>query len=184
MAGKKAGRKKAKKRAARSRKKRTNRTANARARTREPKKAARLPDWGPMWLQAFAESRKVTEACRITGKGRMTVYDRRADDEEFAQAWNEILLSRKDDLRDGMWNRAVNGDTRPIIVQEILADGKRQTKVLQHKTFDTGLQKFLAMTQMREEFGPSVAVEDERERAYVACELLKAMRDSVPEFEE
>ena len=162
----------------------TKRTANARARTRAPRKASSPPDWGPLWLEAFAESRKVSEACRVTGKGRTTVYDRRADDEDFAEAWNEIILSRKDDLRDGMWNRAIKGDRRPIVVHEIMADGQRQTRVLQHTTYDTGLQKFLATTQMREEFGPGAAVDDERERAFVACELLKAMRDSVPEFEE
>ena len=184
MAGKQAGKKKAKRKRKAGKKRRTNRTPNARARTRKPKKANRPPDWGPTWLQAFAESRKVTEACRITGRGRRTVYDRRADDDAFADAWNEILLSRKDDLRDGMWNRAIDGDRRPIVVQEILANGERQTKVLQHTTYDTGLQKFLALTQMREEFGPGSGAEDERERAYVACELLKAMRDSVPGFEE
>ena len=46
--------------------------------------------------------------------------------------------------------------------------------------WDTHLRTFMAAKLMPDEFGKSPSSDDPRERAAVACALLREMRDSVP----
>ena len=62
------------------------------------------------FLAALSETASVTRACEITGLPRRTVYNWRATDPEFAQAWEVALDLGTDALEDEAIRRAYARD--------------------------------------------------------------------------
>jgi len=58
------------------------------------------------FLSALRDSANVSEAARAAGLGRQTVYEWRADDQDFAAAWDEAAEAALDDLEKVAWDRA------------------------------------------------------------------------------
>ena len=73
---------------------------------RAPKKRR---DWRKPFLKAFAETGMVIEACKIVPIGRMTVYDERQRNEDFALAWADIEERSTEELEGEAIRRAKNG---------------------------------------------------------------------------
>jgi hypothetical protein len=59
-----------------------------RRRELHPRSAAGAEAWRAAFLNALRNSCNVLYACRAAGIGRTTVYDHRAKDAAFAQAWD------------------------------------------------------------------------------------------------
>jgi len=63
------------------------------------------------FVRALAEAYTVTAACQAVGIGRRTVYDWRAADPAFAQAWDDALRDAFDRLEGSMYRQALAGNT-------------------------------------------------------------------------
>lgn len=70
-------------------------------------------DWRPRFLAALEQSGNVSEACRLAGVGRSTVYDARRADAAFAADWEGALEASTDALETEARRRAVQGVSRP-----------------------------------------------------------------------
>lgn len=66
------------------------------------------------WLEAFRERGTVSEACRVTGVGRTTVYGWRAKHEEFAVAWADIEEETTERMEREAFRRGVEGVEREV----------------------------------------------------------------------
>jgi Na+/H+ antiporter NhaB len=62
------------------------------------------------FVRALAEAYTVTAACQAVGIGRRTVYDWRAADPAFAQAWDDALQAAFDRLESSMYRQALGGN--------------------------------------------------------------------------
>lgn len=81
----------------------------------EPRTArTRKRDWAPKFLEAFAETGNVKEACATVGVGRSTVYERRIKDETFAVQWDEAEQTSHDTLEREAFRRAAEGTDKPV----------------------------------------------------------------------
>lgn len=133
-------------------------------------------DWAGPFFRAFRECHTITTASKAIGLSREAVRKRAIRDELFREELEGAKWERNARLEQTMWNRAIDGDLRPVMTK----DGQ----TLYHRTWDTSLQKFIVLTQMREAWGPVSSQEDDRERAAKAAAMLHEMRDSVPEWIE
>lgn len=66
------------------------------------------------FLEELARRGIVTDACRAAGIGRQTVYEWRAKDEAFAQAWSDAVDTAMDTAEREAWRRAVEGVDEPV----------------------------------------------------------------------
>ena len=83
----------------------------ATCKTYKPSRArTRLGLWRALFLKALAESPSVTVACKVAGVPRMTAYDHRDRDPEFAEAWDNALAESLDVLEDAVYKRALTED--------------------------------------------------------------------------
>lgn len=82
--------------------------------TRTPRtpKNARAVEWADAFFAAFEDSGLVTEACRRAGVGRSTVYDRRHNDEQFAERWADLEEEVTERMEVEAKRRAVEGVER------------------------------------------------------------------------
>jgi hypothetical protein len=71
----------------------------------------RLGLWRAVFLRALAKSPSVTAACRAAGVPRMTAYDHRERDPEFAAKWDSALNESLDTLEAALYQRALKDDT-------------------------------------------------------------------------
>lgn len=71
-------------------------------------------DWKTIFLAHLAESGNVKASCRKAGVSRQTAYLHRAQDDEFAQAWEHALTVATSLLEDEAWRRAVRGVSEPV----------------------------------------------------------------------
>lgn len=76
-----------------------------------------------IFLKVLARSGKVIEAARAIGLSTTTsLYQARAEDEEFSAAWDAAILASADLLEEAAWDRAVNGVEKPILFKgEVVA---------------------------------------------------------------
>ncbi|WP_296676376.1 hypothetical protein [Novosphingobium sp.] len=81
----------------------------------------RADGWTPQrqrdFLEALAGSGSVSGAARSVGMSRESAYvlRRRADARGFAQAWDAARLLAAEHLVDLAWDRAVQGELRPLV---------------------------------------------------------------------
>lgn len=66
------------------------------------------------FLDALAETASVFAACRESGLARRTAYDWRAEDPDFAAAWDKALDIGTDALEDEATRRAFHGYDEPV----------------------------------------------------------------------
>jgi len=66
------------------------------------------------FIAALADTGNVTKAAERVGVPRKTLYDHKARDEEFAEAWNYAMNEAHDRLEYEAWRRAVHGVDRPV----------------------------------------------------------------------
>lgn len=95
----------------------------------------RARNWRPRFLAALEETKLVTEACKVAGVGRSTVYDARREDPVFAAQWEELEASLIERMEAEAYRRAVDGVTKPLV-----SAGKYVTDV---QEFSDGLLMFL-----------------------------------------
>ncbi|MFM5894152.1 MAG: hypothetical protein ACKOQM_06940, partial [Novosphingobium sp.] len=89
----------------------------------------RSDGWTPQrqrdFLEALAGSGSVAAAARSVGMSREAAYAlrRRADARGFAQAWDAARLLAAEHLVDLAWDRAVQGELRPLVYHgEVVAE--------------------------------------------------------------
>ncbi|MDE2100504.1 MAG: hypothetical protein KGL39_24885 [Patescibacteria group bacterium] len=92
----------------------------AKAKTiRTPKKGRqtviRRPIWMPKFLRALSESGNVTASCKEAAVGRMTVYELREADPEFASDWDNAIDMSIDELEGEARRRAMAGSDTMLI---------------------------------------------------------------------
>jgi hypothetical protein len=100
-------------------------TAHAAHANARPRRRARK-DWAPAFLKAFEAEHLVSEAAKIAGVGRRTVYDRRAKDSKFARAWAEVEERSTELLEREAYRRAAEGVERPVYSKGELVDHVRE----------------------------------------------------------
>lgn len=69
------------------------------------------------FCNALAESCNVGKACEAAGIGRMTAYEWRKADSEFATAWDSALQVGLSALEDEAHRRAFDGVDKPVFQQ-------------------------------------------------------------------
>lgn len=74
----------------------------------------RTPEKEIAFLAALAATCNVTKACKAAGAGRMTVYEWRKGDEEFASRWEEAMRIGAEALEDEAKRRAFDGVDEPV----------------------------------------------------------------------
>lgn len=93
--------------------KRASTTAAKRKRAAQTRRT-RKKDWRPAFLAAFEETAMVTEAAKIAGVGRATVYEERQRNEEFAVAWADVEERAVESMESEAYRRAVKGVDKPV----------------------------------------------------------------------
>lgn len=66
------------------------------------------------FLQALSDGLSVTGAATYAGIGRRTVYEMRARDPEFAEAWASAYEAGTDAFEDEARRRAMQGTSKPV----------------------------------------------------------------------
>lgn len=69
------------------------------------------------FLASLAETCNVSESARFSGMSRQAAYEWRADDQAFAEAWDNAEQEAADKLEREAWRRAVEGTDKPITFQ-------------------------------------------------------------------
>lgn len=69
------------------------------------------------FIAALTESGNVTKSCQMVGIGRMTAYDWRREDPDFAAAWDAALEVGIDGLEDEANRRGHDGWDEPVFFQ-------------------------------------------------------------------
>lgn len=78
-------------------------------------RALRTPEKEREFLDALiASGGNVTEACRVCGIGRRTVYDWRSEDEVFEAAFKQACEYGTDVMEDEVTRRAFQGTEKPV----------------------------------------------------------------------
>lgn len=77
-----------------------------------------------IFLKVLAREYKVGVAAKAAGYADTSeLYRARAEDEEFAQAWDDALARAADMLEEAAFDRAVNGVSKPILYKgEVVAE--------------------------------------------------------------
>ncbi|MHB9878231.1 terminase small subunit-like protein [Pacificimonas sp. ICDLI1SI03] len=82
--------------------------------------APRVDGWTPerqrRFIEALSETGSVADACRTVGMGRSSAYElrRRADGEQFAEAWDAARAQACHALLDTLMDRAMNGQSEQV----------------------------------------------------------------------
>jgi hypothetical protein len=74
----------------------------------------RTPEKMAEFLDALSHTASVTKSCELSGVARTSVYEWRADDEEFRQRWDAALELGTDALEDEAVRRALHGTDKPV----------------------------------------------------------------------
>ena len=105
---------------------------------RTPKKARarKKDDWRPRFLAAFEEHITVSEACRVAGVSRRNVYDERARNADFDEAWKVVEERTTEAMEREGYRRAVEGwvEREEFVLNE---DGERVPTLVVRKWSDT-----------------------------------------------
>ena len=116
------------------------------------------------FLDALAGGDSVTGACLAAGLRRRTAYQWRADDPDFATAWEEAIEAGTDLLEDEARRRAVEGVEHPLMYQ-----GRQVATVRKHSD---ALLMFLLKARRPEVFRERVDM-----RQGVDTELAQLMKE-------
>lgn len=81
------------------------------------------------FLDILRVSCNTTEACKVAGVARRTVYDWREADPEFAAAWKHAEDEAADSLEQVAWKRATEGGSDRLM--EILLKGHRPERYVE-----------------------------------------------------
>lgn len=82
--------------------------------TPETHRARARETWQEKFLKAFAETGVVSDAAKVCGRSRATVYRERDRNEEFAAAWDDANEVAADVLEREAVRRAVEGVDEPV----------------------------------------------------------------------
>lgn len=74
----------------------------------------RTPEKEAMFLAALSETANVTASAKRAGLARTTVYEWRADNEQFKARWDAAVELGTDALEDEAMRRAKDGVTEPV----------------------------------------------------------------------
>lgn len=123
------------------------------------------------FLYYLGRSGSVSFAAARSGIERMTLYRRRARDEQFARHWDEALNLGIDRLQDNAMQRALDGTERPV-----WRNGKQVGSVQQ---YDNRLLQFLLRSHRPETYG------DRKQSAVppLSFDLAKRLAASAPRLE-
>ncbi len=66
-------------------------------------------NWKEIFLAALLKSSNVSAACRQAKIPRISAYNHRSKDEEFARAWDDALEEALDDAESEAWRRGRDG---------------------------------------------------------------------------
>lgn len=84
-----------------------------------------------IFLEALSRCGHVTEACRLSGVNKATVYRHRKSDPKFAQAWAEAADLGVESLIDEARRRAFEGCDEPVYYRgEVVGSVKKYSDVL------------------------------------------------------
>ncbi len=86
----------------------------------------RTPEKEIAFLAALAATCNVTKACEAAGLGRMTVYEWRQGDDEFAVKWETALRIGAEALEDEAKRRAFDGVDEPVFHLGVATDTVRK----------------------------------------------------------
>src|SRR5918994_2077116 len=78
------------------------------------RRTIRTPEKREVFCAALGDGLSVTAACRAAAIGRMTAYEWRGADADFARAWDEAIEAGTDLLEDVALRRAFKGTTKPV----------------------------------------------------------------------
>jgi hypothetical protein len=131
------------------------------------------------FLDGLAHGLSVTGAASAAGVGRRSVYDWRAADPTFAQAWDLAIESGTDLLEDVAWKRAVTGSAEPVVSMGRIVLGKDGEPLTVHKTSDNILA-LLLKARRREKFSDKVQQDVKLEAVTMALDGRTA-RDIITE---
>jgi hypothetical protein len=109
------------------------------------------PDWAPAFLKALARVPNVAAAARAAGVTRMTAYNRRHADADFAAAWDDALEESTDDLVGEAYRRAREGTLKPVYQGGVQVGEVRE--------FSDTLAIFLLKAHRRHVYGDRLAAD-------------------------
>lgn len=95
------------------------------------------------FLEALRNSGNVSEACRLAGIGRTTVYHLRETDPAFASEWDEAIQTAIDSLELEAWRRGRDGYDEYVTCKDGLVRDADGNPVLQRRYSDSLLTTLL-----------------------------------------
>jgi len=113
-------------------------------------RANRTPKKVQTFLDELSKCGNVKDACVAAGVGRRTVYDWRAKDPEFAQAWDSALDEAADTMEREAFRRAVEGTEKPVFGS--LGKGKGTGEVGRIREYSDTLLIFLLKAARPEKY--------------------------------
>jgi hypothetical protein len=139
------------------------------------KKPQRRGRWQPAFLTAFAQVGNVTEAARIAGTTRVTVWRNNSSDPEFAKAFAEAEQESMDLLEREAWRRATEGVDEPVFYKGA------QCGVI--KRYSDRLTEFLLRGGRPEEYGERFVLPFDEVNRLIERELAIARGETDPDTE-
>ena len=126
------------------------------------RRTIRTPEKREVFCAALGDGLSVTAACRAAAIGRMTAYEWRGADADFARAWDEAIEAGTDLLEDVALRRAQLGSDTLVI---FLLKARRPEKF-----------KDRAQIDKTETINVTVTVDDEQRAKAMALLLAKQQR--------
>jgi len=103
------------------------------------------------WLLAFEAHGTVTDACKVTGVGRSTVYGWRQQHEEFAVAWADVEEATTERMEREAFRRGTEGFIKDVY--------HRGEVVGQERQYSDTLLIFMLKSRRPERYRDNVKIE-------------------------
>jgi hypothetical protein len=135
------------------------------------------PERRAAFLEALSRGQTVSAAARAIGSSRQYLYEIRADDEDFASAWDAAAESGVDVLEDEAYRRAVEGVETPVFQAGQLVGYRREysdallSLLLKSKRYN---ERIILAGERKQQQQTEPVMTPER-LAYVATEWTKLM---------
>jgi len=78
------------------------------------------------FLQYLRKNANVSLAAKAIGVSRQALYKARAENKEFANAWDDAIQEATDRLLQAAWNRATKGVEKPVYFQGVICGTVRE----------------------------------------------------------